>query len=127
MRYPLVRRVLSYGYYYLVKLLFHIKIRDTQAGIKIFRRKTLENILPVLIEREFAGDLELLVAAESMGYRRIFEAPIKLDYHLGPVTSAATLTAIKGILIDTLAIFYRRNIKHHYRKQSRTKQHGKKK
>lgn len=126
-RYPLVRRVLSYGYYYLVKLLFHIKIRDTQAGIKIFRRKTLENILPVLIEREFAGDLELLVAAESMGYRRIFEAPIKLDYHLGPVTSAATLTAIKGILIDTLAIFYRRNIKHHYRKQSRTKQHGKKK
>ncbi len=125
-RYPLVRRVLSYGYYYLVKLLFHIKIRDTQAGIKMFRRKTLESILPVLIEREFAGDLEILVAAESMGHRRIFEAPIKLDYHLGPVTSAATLSAIKGILIDTLAIFYRRNIKHHYQQKARRRHNAKK-
>lgn len=126
-RYPLVRLILSYGYYYLVKFLFHIKIRDTQAGIKMFRRKTLESILPVLLEREFAGDLELLVAAESMGYRRIFEAPIKLDYHLGPVTSAATLSAIKGILLDTLAIFYRRNIKRHYHRKPHSRSYAKQK
>src|SRR3989344_858125 len=31
-KYPLLRKVLSYGYYYMVKMLFGIKVRDTQAG-----------------------------------------------------------------------------------------------
>ncbi len=113
-RYPIVRKILSYGYYFLVKFLFNIRIQDTQAGIKIFKRKTLEKILPRLLEREFAGDLEMLVAANALGFKRIYEAPIKLDYHLGPVTSAATLKSIRGIIIDTLAIYYRKNIVGHY-------------
>jgi len=125
-RYPIVRKILSYGYYFLVKFLFNIRIRDTQAGIKVFRKKTLEVILPRLLEREFAGDLEMLVAADTLGFSRIYEAPIKLDYHLGPVTSAATLKSIKGILIDTLAIFYRKNIIHHYHKKPSKQRHGKK-
>lgn len=123
--YPIVRKILSYGYYFLVKFLFNIKIRDTQAGIKIFRKRTLEVILPRLMEREFAGDLEMLVAADTLGFNRIYEAPIKLDYHLGPVTSAATLQSIKGILIDTLAIFYRKNIIRHYHKKPSKQKHGK--
>lgn len=125
--YPLMRKFLSYGYYFLVKFLFSIKIRDTQAGIKVFRKKTLEVILPRLMERQFAGDLEMLVAADTLGFSRIYEAPIKLDYNLGPVTSAATLHSIRGILIDTLAIFYRKNIIHHYHKTPSKKKHGKKK
>ena len=124
-KYPIVRKFLSYGYYFLVKFLFNIKIRDTQAGIKIFRKKTLETILPRLMERQFAGDLEMLVAADTLGFNRIYEAPIKLDYHLGPVTSAATLKSIKGILIDTLAIFYRKNIIRHYHKKPVKRQNAK--
>ena len=124
-KYPIVRKFLSYGYYFLVKFLFNIKIRDTQAGIKIFRKKTLETILPRLMERQFAGDLEMLVAADTLGFNRIYEAPIKLDYHLGPVTSAATLKSIKGILIDTLAIFKRKNIIRHYQKKPLKRQNAK--
>lgn len=116
-RYPITRKILSYGYYYAVKTLFKIKVKDTQAGIKIFRKKTLETILPRLKERQFAGDLEMLVAADSMGFKRIFEAPIKLDYKLAKVTSAATMNAIKGIVIDTLAIYYRKNFTKHYQKK----------
>ncbi len=118
-RYPLARKILSYGYYYFVKALFGIKVHDTQAGIKIFKKKTLEEILPRLLEKQFAGDLEILVAADTLGYRRIFEAPIKLDYTIGSVTSSATLRAITGIFIDTLAIFYRKNFLDHYRKTQR--------
>jgi hypothetical protein len=69
----------------------------------------------------------MLVAAETLGFSRIFEAPIKLNYRLGPVTSAATLKSIKGILIDTLAIFYRKNIIHHYHKKPAKHRDGKKK
>lgn len=114
--YPLARIILSYGYYYLVKVFFDIKIRDTQAGIKVFRRKTLEKILPRLMERQFAGDLEMLVAASSMGFKRIYEAPIKLDFTLSKITSAATLKSIWGIFVDTLAIYYRKNIVRYYNK-----------
>ena len=118
-KYSAIRRVLSYGYYYLVKVLFGISVRDTQAGIKIFRKPVLKKILPRLLEKKFAGDLEILVASREAGYKRIFEAPIKLDYTFEKVTSAATLTSIFGMFIDTLAIFYRAHILHYYKSNHR--------
>lgn len=117
--YSLSRKILSYGYYYLVKILFGINVRDTQAGIKIFKKQVLEKILPRLLEKKFAGDLEMLVAAKQSGFIRIFEAPIKLDYHFGGVTSAATLDSIFHILIDTFAIYYRTYFLKYYTKPHR--------
>lgn len=114
--YPLSRRILSQGYYFIVKFLFGIKIHDTQAGIKIFRKNVLEKILPRLVEKKFAGDLEMLVVADNLGFKKIYEAPIKLNYPVGSLTSAATLKSILGIFIDTLAIFYRKNILRYYQR-----------
>jgi glycosyltransferase involved in cell wall biosynthesis len=112
--YSPMRRLLSEGYYWIVKILFGIKVRDTQAGIKIFKKNVLAKILPRLVEKKFAGDLEMLVVADTMGFKRIFEAPIRLDYSLGTLTTAATLRSIWDILIDTLAIWYRKNILRYY-------------
>lgn len=112
--YPLSRKILSYGYYLLVKVLFGISVRDTQAGIKIYKKQVLEKVLPRLVEKKFAGDLEILVVANSLGFTHIYEAPIKLDYNLGSITSAATFGAIRDIFVDTLAIFFRTNIIHYY-------------
>jgi glycosyltransferase involved in cell wall biosynthesis len=113
-KYTWQRKVLSYGYYYLVKLLFDIEVRDTQAGIKVFKKPLLKRILPRVVEKRFAGDLEMLVIAKQLGYTRIFEAPIKLNYSLSALTSAATRQAIWGIFVDTLAIFYRAKIVNYY-------------
>ena len=110
------RKLLSEGYYFIVRLLFGIKVRDTQAGIKIFKKNVLEKILPRLVGKKFTGDLEMLVVADTLGFKRIYEAPIKLDYSLGSLTSAATLGAIWNIMVDTLAIWYRKNILHYYQK-----------
>jgi glycosyltransferase involved in cell wall biosynthesis len=110
------RKVLSYGYFYLVKLLFGIKVKDTQAGIKIFKKKVLEKILPRLVEKRFAGDLEMLVVAKHLGFDKIYEAPIKLSYKFKGISSASTLRSIRGIFLDTLAIFYRKNLLKHYNK-----------
>lgn len=117
--YPLSRKVLSHGYSAIVRVLFGFKIKDTQAGIKIFRKHVLEKILPNLVEKKFAGDLEMLVVANTLGYKKIYEAPIRMDYRLGSITSAATLESIVGIFIDTLAIFYRKNVLRHYRKNKK--------
>lgn len=108
------RKILSYGYYLFVKTLFGVNIHDTQAGIKVFRNKVLVKILPKLVEKKFAGDLEMLVAARSLGFTKIYEAPIRLNYRLSKVTSAATMSSIRGIFQDTLAIYYRKNIRKQY-------------
>lgn len=115
-QYSNMRKILSYGYYFLVKILFGIKVHDTQAGIKVFKKNVLEDVLPRLVEKKFAGDLELLVVADSLGFKRIYEAPIRLDYNFGSLTSAATVRSVFAIFIDTLAIFYREKILKYYSK-----------
>ncbi len=113
-KYNWQRKILSVGYFWLVKILFGVKVKDTQAGIKIYKRNVLKKVLPRLVEKRFAGDLEILVVASILGYTRTYEAPIKLNYHLTNLSSAANLRSIEGIMLDTLAIFYRKNILRYY-------------
>jgi len=109
--YPLSRRIISSAYFFLVKLLFGLPIRDTQTGIKLFRREVLENIFPRILVKRHALDLELLVNAHNLGFR-IAEAPVVVDYRgrfsrIGPAS-------IWTIFVDTLAIFYRMKILKYY-------------
>jgi len=113
-QYPWDRKILSWGYYLLVRLLFGVKIKDTQPGIKIFKRNVLEKILPQLVVKKYAFDIEMLSVARRKGFTRIFEAPIKLKYKFGSVTNAATLRTIWHMLYDTLAVFYRLKILKYY-------------
>lgn len=115
--YPLERKILSLGFYWLVHFLFGFKVKDTQAGIKIFKRKVLEKVLPVLLVKSYAFDIELLSVAHRFGFKRIYEAPIKLDFKFGSLTRAATLRTIWKMLVDTAAIFYRLKILRYYDKQ----------
>lgn len=106
-QYTTFRKVLSVGYYYFVKLLFGVTVKDTQAGIKVFKKSVIEKILPRLVEKRFAGDLEMLVVAKVLGFDRIYEAPIKLEYDFAGISTAATWDSIRKIFYDTLGIFYR--------------------
>ncbi|MBU1031783.1 glycosyltransferase, partial [Patescibacteria group bacterium] len=81
--YPWQRRILSMGYQFLVWLLFGLKIRDTQVGMKFFRRRILEKVLPRLLVKRFAFDVEMLAVANYLGYKRIFDAPIDIKLHFG--------------------------------------------
>ena len=116
--YPPIRRLLSWGYYMGVRFLFGLKIRDTQAGLKIFRRQVVEAILPVLLVKRYAFDIEMLAVAHNFGFTKIYEAPIKLDFKFDSLTSAASFETIFRMLVDTLAVFYRLNILHYYQRQA---------
>jgi glycosyltransferase involved in cell wall biosynthesis/O-antigen/teichoic acid export membrane protein len=110
--YPPLRRLMSWGYHKLGRVLFRVNVRDTQTGLKLIRRETLEAVLPVMVEKRYAFDLELLVAARRLGFRRVFEAPITLDYQF---SSNVNVGATLRVLVDTLAIFYRRFLLDAYR------------
>src|SRR6266571_895392 len=109
--YPKFRRLQSVAYQLLVRLLFNLNVRDTQTGLKLFRRHVLQEALPLLAIKRFAFDLELLVVARQLGYRNICEAPISLDYQF---ESTVNLASASRVLWDTAAIFYRLRILRYY-------------
>jgi glycosyltransferase involved in cell wall biosynthesis len=109
--YPLPRRLYSWGFQQLVRLLFDLDVRDTQTGIKVLRRQALEAVLPLMVEQRFAFDLELLVVASRLGFDRIAELPVRIERRFGSTISAI---AVAGILWDTFAIWWRLRVTHQY-------------
>jgi glycosyltransferase involved in cell wall biosynthesis/O-antigen/teichoic acid export membrane protein len=113
-RYPPLRRLYSSGYRQLTRLLFRLPARDTQTGIKLIRRQALAAVLPKMVEKRFAFDLELLVVARRMGYRNFVELPVQIAERF---TSTISLRAVWRTLLDTFAIFYRLRVTHFYGRQ----------
>ena len=109
--YPAFRRFQSFVYQLLIRILFNLNLRDTQTGHKLFRRQVLTDVVPLLAVKQFAFDLELLVVARHLGYRKVLEAPITLDYQF---QTTIRPKAVFRILWDTAAIFYRLRILKYY-------------
>jgi glycosyltransferase involved in cell wall biosynthesis len=115
--YPLVRKILSWGYRTFIHLLFGFSVRDTQVGLKIFRRKVAKAVFPKLLVKRFAFDVEALAVAHSLGYKKIFEAPIELDFRSNSsITSFNFWRIIFWMMLDTMAVFYRIRVLRFYDK-----------
>ncbi len=112
--YPLQRKIISFGGHLIARYLLGINIHDTQAGLKIFKRPVLVKVLPRLLIKNYAFDLEILSVANHLGFKNIYEAPIKLTYDFKSLTHATGLKVIKQCLIDALAVFYRLRVIHYY-------------
>jgi glycosyltransferase involved in cell wall biosynthesis len=113
--YPRSRRIASWCYQQLNRLLFRLDLQDTQVGLKVFSRRVADEVLPLLLVKRFAFDLELLAVARSRGYDRIRELPVRLDYRFSG--SGVGSLAVLGALWDTAAIFYRLRIARTYERK----------
>lgn len=111
LKYPLLRRFLSFCYSTFIKLLFNLDVSDTQVGFKLLRSSVVRKVMPLISVKRFAFDLEVLVVAKKLGYR-IIEAPVVIDF--GKIPSTVNLKAIASMFWETLTIFYRKNIMRHY-------------
>jgi glycosyltransferase involved in cell wall biosynthesis len=110
--YPLIRRIYSWGFQTLVRLLFRINVRDTQVGAKVFRREMIDTVRPLLLIKRYAFDLEVLAVGAEFGFDRIEEAPIELQYRFSG--SGINWEAVRNMFQDTLAIAYRIHLRHWY-------------
>jgi len=117
--YPFVRKILSWGYRTLTHVLFGFKVRDTQVGLKLFKKKVAKQVFSKIIVKKFAFDIEVLAVAYKLGYTKIYEAPIKLNFKsASSITSSNFWNVIFWMLWDTAAVFYRLKILRFYdRKQ----------
>lgn len=117
-KYPTPRKILSWGYRTLIKVLFGLTIRDTQVGLKFFKKKVAKDVFKRLLVKRFAFDIETLAVAQSRGYTKIHEGPVELDFTKveSSITSTNFWRIILHMLWDTLAVFYRLKILHYYDK-----------
>lgn len=113
--YPRGRRIASWAYQQLVRALFFLNVRDTQVGLKVFRREVAEEVMPLLLVKRYAFDLEFLVVARTLGFDRIRELPVTLDYQFQG--SGMGSMAVFRALLDTFAIFYRVRILRYYQRR----------
>lgn len=110
--YPIIRKIYSTCYYFLIRILFNLPVKDTQTGFKLFRYSVLKNCLNKIVVKKYAFDLEILVLAKK--YKsKIIECPIFLK----PTRTYYNRIGIKDIykiFIDTIAILYRLYILKYY-------------
>lgn len=112
--YPVSRKILSWGYRIIIKTLFNLSVKDTQVGLKLFKKKVAKDVFPRIVVKAFAFDVEVLAVARMLGYEKIHEAPVKLKFKQGSVTSTNFWKISFRTLWDTLAVYYRMNILRYY-------------
>jgi hypothetical protein len=72
----LKREVISRAYNLLVRSVFHTGFSDAQCGFKAITRKAALQLLPLVENNGWFLDTELLVLAETLGYR-ILDLPVR--------------------------------------------------
>ena len=101
--YPPLRKFISFGYYVMLRVLFHLKVHDTQTGIKLFSAKILKTIIPDVMTKGFAYDIEILAVANEMG-AKIIERPIRLVFTRSGGFSRIRFSDIWLVFKDTFKI-----------------------
>lgn len=119
--YPKKRQMLSWGYHILVRVLFGLRLSDTQPGFKLLRREVLEEELGKVKANRYAFDLELLVNAYADGFK-IVEAPIELNFSRA-FGGRIGYRSVNHIFKETMGIFvrYRANKAHSKGKKATSK------
>jgi glycosyltransferase involved in cell wall biosynthesis len=110
--YPPIRRLYSWGYQTLIRLLFRFNVRDTQVGAKVLRRDVMDTVVPLLLIKRYAFDVEVLAVAAGFGFDRVREMPVELSYRFSG--TGIDKRAVGRMLQDTLAIAYRIHFRHYY-------------
>ena len=128
--YTKIRRIYSAGYQLLNFFLFRLRVRDTQVGLKVYRREVLERVLPRMLVKQYAFDIELLAIARYLGFRKIYEAPVELEFTAddSKITGESknnffifTNKFVRNMLNDTIAVFYRMYILGYYHEKNKRK------
>ena len=112
--YPLHRKFISFVYRIITRILFGFTVRDTQVGLKFFKKNLVQDVLPRLLVKRYAFDVELLAVAYNRGYKRIYEAPVEINFQQNTVQFNNLLPIIWFMMIDTLAVFYRLKMVRYY-------------
>lgn len=104
-KYPFVRKILSWGYRNISYILFGLKIRDTQAGLKLYKSEVAQKIFKLSTVNDFAFDIETLALANKIGFKKIYEGPVKLNFKENTITNVNFIFVAIKMFIETIVVF----------------------
>lgn len=110
-RCPTRRLFLSALHNTAVKLFLGLPVKDTQVGVKLFKREVLKRVMSRLRVKRYAFDVELLANIHRRGYE-IVEAPIELNFK--QKSEKIRFKDVFEIALDILTVFYRMRILKQY-------------
>jgi len=116
--YPFIRKIYSFVYQIMVRILFGLRIKDTQVGLKIFRKAVLQKVLPRLVVKRYAFDIEILAVSNYLGFKKIYDAPVEINFNFentnfNPAKLIFNVNIWK-MIVDTLSVFYRMRVLKYY-------------
>ena len=111
--YPFKRKVISMGYYIMLLVLFHLNVKDTQTGLKVFRVEAIKPVAHLIRTSGFAYDIELLVAIHRRGFS-IAQLPVVVVYVRVSGVKRRGMKDLWQAFCDSWAIFVRVYFKHYY-------------
>ena len=95
----LKRQIASRTFNLMIKTLFGLKVKDSQCGAKLFKKKAIKSILDQTIIKHWAFDVDLLYALKRKGFN-IKEIPTRWDDKAGSVLNVnrASKNMLKSII-----------------------------
>lgn len=111
--YPPLRKIMSTGYYIFLKMLFGLKLKDTQTGIKMFKTSTAQQIAKLSRSKGYSFDIEMLAIAEKIsksgkypaGDFSIVEMPVVVNFSRNKVDrSKIKISSIMNMVRDSFRI-----------------------
>lgn len=111
--YPAARKLFSFCYYIMLKVLFGLKCHDTQTGLKLYKGELIREIVPLRRIDGYAFDIELLALA-SKKKSSLIEMPVELNFTRGESFGRIKFKDVWKMFTDTWKIWWNLKIKKSY-------------
>lgn len=102
---PSNRLVASKVFHFIVEVLFHMGIKDTQCGAKVMKREAVMHIHDSLHVADMSFDINLLYCLKRARYQTI-EAPVEWTDHLGSTVRYFRTSVVMFLSVCRLRIIH---------------------
>ena len=113
LEYPFKRKVVSFCYFVMLKVLFGLKCHDTQTGIKLYKGSLIREIAPLRRIDGYAFDIELLALA-SKKKAKLLEMPVELNFTRGQSFGRIKFRDVWKMFTDTWKIWWNLRVNKSY-------------
>lgn len=113
LNYPFARKVFSWCYFVMLKVLFGLSVLDTQTGVKLYKGSLIKGITPKLRVDGFAFDIEILALAASEG-AQIKQMPVSIVFTRNESFGRIKFKDVWKMFTDTWKIWWNLKIRRNY-------------
>ncbi|MCQ2531290.1 MAG: glycosyltransferase family 2 protein [Saccharofermentans sp.] len=111
--YPFARKVFSWCYFIMLKVLFGLSVLDTQTGVKLYNGELIKTIVPQLRVDGFAFDIEILALAASKK-AVIKQMPVSIIFSRNESFGRIKFKDVWKMFTDTWKIWWDLKVRRNY-------------